>query len=90
MKKASDKVAPPRSNFFHFHAVFNNNLVKNRFLTQTQGWRLPVWEILDPPLENIHYKNIFYSNLKRVMCILVEAGYSALTFIDSKELTCEV
>ena len=44
--------APPRSNFFHFNAVFGKNLA-NRFLPQNQGLAPPpsVWEILDLPLE---------------------------------------
>ena len=48
--------APPRSNFFHFNAVFGKNLANNRFLPQNQG--------LTPPLPSgkswiYHWKGPF-------------------------------
>ena len=46
--KILDAVPPPPSNFLHFHAVFGEIWPNNRF-PPILGWRLPVWEILDPP-----------------------------------------
>ena len=38
---------PPRSKFFHFHAVFGKKLKNN---STFGSWRTPFGKILDPPL----------------------------------------
>ena len=41
--------APPGPKFLHFHAVFGKNW-SNSKLALPSGVGVPIWEILDPPL----------------------------------------
>ena len=57
--KEGAKVCAPRSNFFHFHVVFDNNLVKKiGCRPKLKVGASPSGKILDPPLENVYHKKI--------------------------------
>ena len=60
-----------RSNFFHFHAVFDQKLRNYWFSAQSQGLPPPhVWEILDLPLDALVYWS------KRQVRIVADPGFS--------------
>ena len=71
----------PRSNFFHFHAVFSKILSNNLLSPQTHGLAPPVWEILDPPLNMEHSMISTISFTQTTLCVRPLSIISPFEFV---------
>ena len=64
--------APPRSKFFHFHAVFGKILKNN---SNFGSWRTPLGKILDPPLHSVEFSFKFTQSFKKENALQQKVHY---------------